>query len=268
MQPLIVTATPNLSWLHPELEMYPKSLAYLVEEARLCAEAGAAIIHLHAEQWEPTIAALRVETDLVIQCGMSSLPIPSRSQVFEAQADMISIIVSHHDEAFVDLDVHVLHPREELIEYAQLSRAHGVKLELEIWHTGGIWNTNYLIDHGALDPPYFTSLFFGWPGGSWSPATVDEYRRRREALPAGSIATVSIMGSGHHEIVQAAIRAGDHVRVGTEDHPFGRDGTPAPTHRLVAEVRELSESLGRRLATPSEARAMCGLGTGPPVRST
>jgi 3-keto-5-aminohexanoate cleavage enzyme len=267
MQPLIVTATPNLSWLHPELELYPASLTELVTEARLCADAGAAILHVHAEQWEPTITALRAETDLVIQCGMSSLPIPERSEVFEARADMISIIVSHHDEAFVGLDVHALHPREELIEYAQLSREHGVKLELEIWHTGGIWNANYLIDEGAIEPPYFTSLFFGWPGGSWSPATVDEFRRRREALPSGSIATVSVMGDGHHEIIRAAILAGDHVRVGTEDHPFGRDGAPAPTHQLVAEVRELSESLGRRLATSSEARAMCGLDTRAAARS-
>jgi len=34
---------------------------------------------------------------------------------------MISIILSHHDEAFANLDMRLLHPREELKEYARLS---------------------------------------------------------------------------------------------------------------------------------------------------
>jgi len=42
---------------------------------------------------------------------MSSLQIPERMSVFENHADMISIILSHHDEAFAEVDVHVLHPR-------------------------------------------------------------------------------------------------------------------------------------------------------------
>jgi 3-keto-5-aminohexanoate cleavage enzyme len=259
MDPLIVTATPNLSWLNPELETYPHSLAELIDEANRCEEEGAAILHIHADRWAETITSLRESTSLVLQCGMSSLPIPERMEVFTAQGDIISIITSHHDEAFTGLDVHVLHPREELIEYAELSTTHDVKLELEIWHTGGIWNTNYLIERGLLEAPYFTSLFFGWPGGSWSPATVDEYERRRSALPEGSVATVSVMGTGHHEILSAAIQSGDHVRVGTEDFPFDRNGEPTSTHQLVAEIRDVAQRLGRELATPDEARRICGL---------
>ena len=87
---------------------------------------------------------------------------------------MISIIVSHHDEAFAGQDFHVLHPREELTEYAELSRKHGVKLELETWHTGSIWNIKWMIEQGLFDPPYFISIFFDWPGGSWSPSTIEE----------------------------------------------------------------------------------------------
>ena len=138
--PAIITATPNISWLEPEAE-YPTTVEALVEEAKRCEEAGASILHFHGEKyWTEAIDALRAETDLILQCGMSSLPIPERMEVFEKGADMISIIVSHHDEAFVELDVHVLHPREELTEYAELSRrargqarardlAHGLDLE-------------------------------------------------------------------------------------------------------------------------------------------
>jgi 3-keto-5-aminohexanoate cleavage enzyme len=172
---------------------------------------------------------------------------------------MISIITSHHDEAFAGLDVHVLHPREELLEYARLQAESGVRLEYEIWHTGSIWNLEWLIEHAALEPPYFTSLFFGWPGGAWSPPRVEEYEYRRRHLPEGSVATVSVMDPRQIDIVTAAIEQGDHVRVGTEDHPFGRDGERAETHQLVAEAAELAESFGRPLATPDAARALTGL---------
>jgi 3-keto-5-aminohexanoate cleavage enzyme len=257
--PLIITATPNVSWLHPEID-YPRTVESLVQEAELCRQAGAAILHFHGQDyWSQAIDALRARTDLVLQCGMSSLAIPERMEVFEKRADMISIITSHHDEAFAGLDVHVLHPREELVEYAELSRRYGVKLELETWHTGSIWNIRHLIERELLDPPYFTSLFFGWPGGSWSPATVDEYLRRRRALPPDCVATVSAMGEEQLRLLVCAIALGDHVRVGTEDHPFDRAGESAPTHRLVAEIAEVARAMGRAVASPQQAREIAGL---------
>jgi 3-keto-5-aminohexanoate cleavage enzyme len=256
--PLIVTATPNICWLEPDVP-YPRTVDDTVAEAVLCAEAGAAIVHVHAEgRWTETIRALRASTELIVQCGMSSLPIPERMEVFEERADMISIIASHHDEAFAGLDVYALHPREELEEYARLSREHGVMLELETWNTGSIWNIEYLIRRGLLQPPHFTSIFFGWPGGAWSPPTVDEYLARRRALPEGCVATVSVMGDDQ-EILGAAILLGDHVRVGTEDHPRDREGVRAPTHALVAQVAEVARALGRSLATPAQARELIGL---------
>jgi 3-keto-5-aminohexanoate cleavage enzyme len=258
MEPLIITATPNNCWLHPEIP-YPRTIDEIVEEAKQCEAAGASILHIHAVDWPATIDALRAETDLIVQCGMSSLPIPERMAVFEHRADMISIILSHHDEAFAELDTHALHPREELGAYAELSRRHGVRLELETWHTGSIWNLEWLIERELLEPPYFTSLFFGWPGGSYTPATVDEYLRRRAALPEGCLATVSAMGDGQPLVVAAAIISGDHVRVGTEDRPFGRDGERAPTHELVRQAAELARAYGRAVATPAEARDLAGL---------
>jgi 3-keto-5-aminohexanoate cleavage enzyme len=256
--PLIITATPNVCWLDPAVE-YPATAAEMAAEAARCAEAGAAILHMHADDWPPAIRAVRGATDMILQCGMSSRTAAERRDVFAEKADMISIITSHHDEAFVGVDVHVLHPREELLDYARLQAESGVRLEYEIWHAGAIWNLNWLIEHAGLEPPFFTSLFFGWPGGSWSPPTVEEYAYRRRLLPAGCVATVSIMDERQIDIVAAAINAGDHVRVGTEDYPRGRDGELAPTHRLVAEVVEVAAALGRRIATPAEARAISGV---------
>ena len=259
MEPLIITATPNICWLRPEVP-FPQTTDALAREAQRCRERGASILHMHAEgRWIEAIDAVRAETDLLVQCGMSSLAIKDRMDVFEHRADMISIILSHHDEAFAQVDTHALHPREELEEYARLSAQYGVKLEHEIWHTGSIWNLKYLIARGLLQPPHITTLFFDWPGGSWTPATSQEYLYRRSFLPEGCVVTVSIMSDKQIDVVAAAIRQGDHIRVGTEDYPYNRAGTVAETHELVAEAVEVARALGRPVATPDQARAIAGI---------
>ncbi len=172
---------------------------------------------------------------------------------------MISMIVSHHDEAFVNLDVHVLHPREELLEYMRLCNEYGVKPELEIWNTGSIWNMRYLIDRGALPAPYFATLFFGWPGGAWSPPTIEEYLYRRRYMPEGSVINTSVMGQDQVRILAAAIVNGDHIRVGTEDYPY-LAGAIAPTHQLVAQAADAARQLGRAVATPDQARQILSIG--------
>lgn len=260
MDPLVITATPNICWLQPAVE-YPCTPAEIADEARRCQEAGAAVLHIHAEeQWREVIDAVRGACDIVVQCGMSSLPIPERMGLFEGGADMVSVIASHHDEAFAEVECLVLHPREELEEYSALCARYGVVPEWEIWHAGSIWNLRYLIDRGLLRPPYITTLFFGWPGGTWSPPTVEEYLYRRRLLPDGCVVTVSIMGEHQIDVVAAAIVAGDHVRVGTEDHPYDRQGNLAPTHRLVAEAAQLAASVGRPVATAAQARALLAIG--------
>ena len=50
--PLIVTATPNVCWLDPAVE-FPETAEDMAAEARRCAEAGAAILHMHADDWPP-----------------------------------------------------------------------------------------------------------------------------------------------------------------------------------------------------------------------
>ena len=260
MNPLIITATPNICWLQPDV-VYPRSVEEIAAEARRCEQAGARIFHIHAEgQWAEVIAVVRQHTALVIQCGMSSLPIPDRNVVWTHHADMISMIVSHHDEAFTGLDVHVLHPREELEEYMRLCSQYRVKPELEVWHAGSIWNMRYLIERGLLRAPYFTTLFFGWPGGSWSPPTLEEYLYRRRLMPPGSIINVSIMGPEQKTILAAAILNGDHIRVGTEDYPY-ISGKVVATHELVADAVQLAHRLNRSIASAEDTRTLLDIAT-------
>jgi 3-keto-5-aminohexanoate cleavage enzyme len=256
MNPLIITATPNTCWLHPEVA-YPETPEDIVREAELCREKGASVFHIHGEgRWPQVIKGIRDASDIIIQCGMSSLTIPERIEVFEHRSDMISIILNHHDEAFARVDCNMLHTKDELIEYAVVCMKHGVRPEFEVWHTGSIWNLNYLIEKGVLEKPYITTLFFGWPGGTWSPPTVEEYLYRRRYMPEGSAVTVSIMHEDQMKILVAAVTHGDNVRVGTEDLPYNRQGAIVPTHELVEEIAGISRRLGRPVATPAEARKL------------
>lgn len=259
MDPLVIIATPNICWLNPDVE-FPRTPAAIAEEAQLCYEGGATILHTHAEgNWKETLTAVRKSSPIVIQCGMSSQPIPERMEIFKNKGDMISIILNHHDEAFVGVDVNVLHPKAELIEYIQLCKKYNVIPEWEVWHAGSVWNLNYLIGRKLLEPPFVTTLFFGWPGGTWSPPTVEEYLYRCRLMPKGCVCNVSIMGEGQHDILAAAITNGDNVRVGTEDNPYDQNGNIVTTHELVKAVAEMAIEIGRPLATISQTKTMIGL---------
>jgi 3-keto-5-aminohexanoate cleavage enzyme len=259
MDPLIIIATPNICWLNPSVE-YPKTPASIAEEAEKCYANGATILHTHAEgNWVETISAVRDHSPIIIQCGLYSQLIPQRMEIFKSHPEMISIILNHHDEAFVGEDFNVLHPKSELIEYTHLCKKYGVIPEWEVWHSGSVWNLNFLIGKKLLEPPYITTLFFGWPGGTWSPATVEEYLYRRRLMPEGCICNVSIMGDGQRQILDAAITRGDNIRVGTEDYPYDRPGKLAATHELVKEAAGIAKTLGRPLATIEQAKKLIGL---------
>jgi 3-keto-5-aminohexanoate cleavage enzyme len=259
MDPLIIVATPNICWLEPKIE-YPKGPGEIAREAKLCMERGAAVLHTHAEgQWVEVIRAVRASCDIIVQCGMSSLEIPERIDVYKGRADMISIILNHHDEAFAELDCMKLHSKQELEEYARLCRKYRVAPEFEVWHAGSIWNLNHLIKKRLLAKPYITTLFFGWPGGTWSPPTIEEYLYRRRLMPPECAVTVSIMHEDQMKVLAAAVLQGDHVRVGTEDYPYTKNGKRAKTHELVEEIAGISRALGRPVATVREARKILGL---------
>jgi 3-keto-5-aminohexanoate cleavage enzyme len=244
--------------LHPKTK-YPKTPEKIAEVAQQCTKAGASIIHIHAEEmWAETIKLMRKKTNAIIQCGMSSLAISQRMEVFTEKADMISIILGHHDEAFVNIDTHKLHTREELIEYSKLIKQYGVKPEFEVWHSGSIWNLKYLIDRKYIDPPYFSTLFFGWPGGNWTPPTIEEYLYRKKLMTKKRIINLSIMDPEQYRLIGVAIAMGDHVRVGTEDNPSIEE-KQVTTEELVYWVTDIAKAIGRRIATIEESAKIIGI---------
>src|SRR5258708_39258739 len=97
MEPLVITATPNICWLEPEVR-YPRTTSAMAREAVLCRKAGASVLHMHAERrWAEAIKAVRAATDVGVQCGMSTLPITVRVYGARQRADEISNIPGHLD---------------------------------------------------------------------------------------------------------------------------------------------------------------------------
>ena len=62
-----------------------------------------------------------------------------------------------------------------------------IKPEWEVWHTGSYYNLNYIIKKQEIIPPHVLTLFFNWPGGTWSPPTADEYLHRIKYMPGHSV---------------------------------------------------------------------------------
>ncbi|MFX1432275.1 MAG: 3-keto-5-aminohexanoate cleavage protein, partial [Promethearchaeota archaeon] len=174
--------------------------------------------------------------------------------------DMLSVISNHHAEHFPEANVDVIHDIDELEQYCISCKKFNIKIEWEVWHTGSYWNLNYLIKKGLLDSPYVLTLFFNWPGGTWSPPTADEYLHRVKYMPSNSVYTISVMGKEQTKIATLAITYGGHVRVGTEDYPYINKGIPAKDNaELVSRMIKIGEERGRKASDPSEARKILGI---------
>jgi len=251
----VITVTLAHSWMFPEAKNAPTTIEETAEMAARCREAGAAVAHVHARpgEWKKLVTEIRKRSDILIQAGMSSYPIEQRTDAFESRPDMISVMLGQHDEAFVDQDVYAIHTREELLAYTDRCRRFSVKPEFEIWHHGSIWTLNYLIRKRAIDRPYWLTLFFGWPGGNWTPVTLDEMWYRTGSAPLGSICNVSAMGKNTWDFMSKAISVGNNVRVGTEDCPFDLDGSVAADNAaLVRRIAETAKNMDKSVATPQD----------------
>ena len=262
MEKLIITATTANSWIYPDVKNWAESKDTLIEDVIQCSQAGAAIVHIHLPlgQEIDTVRSIREQCDVIIQAGMSSYPINERTGIFNAKPDMISIILNHHAEQFTEISVNQLHPLEELQQYCKKCQDFNIKPEWEVWHTGSYWNLRYLINNKLVRSPHILTLFFGWPGGTWSPPTPDEYFHRVKYMPSDCVHTVSVMGEAQTKIAALAIINCGNVRVGTEDYPFLQPGIPAINNaEIVEKFVKLAKSLGREIADSSETRKILGM---------
>jgi 3-keto-5-aminohexanoate cleavage enzyme len=150
----------------------------------------------------------------------------------------------------------MLHPRAELAELMRICRDNGVKPEFEVFSLGDIWLLRDLIDKDLVSPPYLLTLFFGRPGGTWSPATMEEFIHRVGGLPRDSCYATSVTGPSQFLLESMAVMSGGHVRVGTEDEPYLRPGVLGDNVDHVTRIARIAKEFGREVASVDEARAM------------
>lgn len=266
MDKLIITTGECDNSMHPGVPKIFTTPEFVADSVYQSWQAGASIVHLHGapdstRMWDEPTRLIRERCDVLIQYGISSHPLDIRKQVLALKPDMVSV-AAIHNLAFVSHGVYGYHSREELLEICRICQGEGIKPEFEIFNLGDTWSMNWLIDKGVVDPPYYATLFFGRPGGQWSPATLEEYADRVRHLPPNTIYCMGVTGPEHLQLQVTAALFGGHARIGREDEPYFFPGVLSKSNREVVEqMVAISKAIGRGIATPAETRALLKIPT-------
>lgn len=290
MEKLIITVACDSRTSYPANHYCPPQ-----EDIQACAQhyidavnAGAAIAHIHGrrtledsiqsdgkmvskihhEDWKRLQDAIMSKVDPVMQFGVASARIPDKIKLMTLGPDMMAVAFNVHDEYFQNNGpdyppkrMMALHPVEELLDYCKAAEEHNVKLEVECFQTGAFWNLEFVRKHGYLKEKAYTTLFIGWPGGTWTPPTERALQFMVDSLPQNCIWNVSVMNPEKQwPILALAVALGGHVRVGYEDNPYIAPGEFAKNNAILVErMISIARGLGREIATPDEARQILGL---------
>jgi len=138
----------------------------------------------------------------------------------------------------------------------------GTRFEFECYDTAHLYNLAYFLERGLVQPPLFVQTVFGILGGIGThPDDVGHMKRTADRL-FGDAYHWSVLGAGRHQMPIAAMAAamGGNVRVGLEDSLWDGPGRLAESNAAqVRRVRQILEGLGLDVATADEARALLAL---------
>ena len=144
----------------------------------------------------------------------------------------------------------------------------GTRFEFECYDTSHLYNLAHFLDRGLVEPPLFVQTVFGILGGIGPhPDDVSHMRRTADRL-FGKDYQWSVLGAGRSQLQVAAMAAamGGNIRVGLEDSLWIGPGKLARSNaEQVLKARQIVEGLGLEVATPDEARAALGLKGGADV---
>lgn len=288
MEKLVITVTCDSTMSYPRNPYNPQGIDALADEYVRGIDAGAAICHLHGPYtldekiradgtklsdldlpgWQRLKDSITSRRQPIIQYGIANGRFPQRVELMKQRPDMMSICFNAHDECFQPdpnyppVELYGIHDRDELEGYCRYTRENGVKPEVESFHYGAVWNARRFVDRGLLDTPVWTTFFLGWPGGCWTPPTVEAMQYMHHHKPADFNYSVSVMDPPTQwTVLTQAILLGGHVRVGMEDNPYlDLHGTLAKNNaELVEKIVRISRDIGREIATAAEARVITGL---------
>jgi len=149
------------------------------------------------------------------------------------------------------------------IEYIlQTCAENGTRFEVECYDIGHLYTLAHFADRGVIRPPFFVQSVFGLLGGIGAhPEDVVHMKRTADRL-FGTEYRWSVLGAGRDQMRIAAmsVTMGGNVRVGMEDSLWAGPGKPAESSaQQVRMARQIIEGLGLELATPDDAREMLQL---------
>ena len=284
--------TPSMS---PHLPVTPEQIA---DAAVGAAEAGAAIVHVHArhpddgrpdqrpEAFAPILRSVKQRSGCVLNITTGGAPwmrveervLPAATFKPElASLNMGSMnfglfpMLNRFSEFKHDWEREHLENSRDLIfrntykdiEYVLGTCAeNGTRFEFECYDIGHLYNLAYFLDRGLVSAPLFVQSVFGILGGIGPhPDDVQHMKRTADRL-FGDAYRWSVLGAGRNQMPIAAIAAamGGNVRVGLEDSLWLGPGRLAESSAAqVRQVRQILEGLGIEIASAAEARAILAL---------
>jgi len=290
--------TPSMS---PFLPVTPEEIA---EAAVGAAEAGAAIIHLHArdpktgkpdqtpEAFGRFLPRIKQATNAVVNLTTGGAPymtVEERvrpSATFKPEVASLNMgsmnfglfpMLQRFKDFKHDWEKKALEDSRDLvfrntfrdIEYVLSTLGDcGTRFEFECYDTSHLYNLANFLERGLVRPPLFVQTVFGILGGIGPhPEDVLHMKRTADRL-FGKDYKWSVLGAGRNQLPIAAQAAamGGNVRVGLEDSLWAGKGRLAQSNaEQVRLVRQIIEGLGRSVASPEEARAILSLKGGDQV---
>jgi 3-keto-5-aminohexanoate cleavage enzyme len=251
----------------------PISISEIVQDACLCIEAGASIVHLHARNPDGSpsysaaiyadiltgIRAIHPKALLCVSTSGRSFPeFEQRSEVLylegAAKPDMASLTLGSLNFA----NQASVNSPEMIVKLATTMKERGILPELEVFDSGMISMLHYLQKKQLLNSPSYCNILLGsmFTGA----ATLSEAAHIIRELPDGVHWALAGIGRYQLKMNTLAIIEGGHVRVGLEDNLyFGIDKSkPATNVELIKRLVVIADVFERKIATPEDVRSMLG----------
>lgn len=284
--------TPSMS---PHL---PVTAHEIADDAVAAAEAGAAIVHLHARDKETGrpdqtpdgfasfLPIIKQRCDAVVNITTGGSPymrVDERAKpalVFKPELASLNMgsmnfglyhLLDRYKEFKFDWEREHLENSRDLvfrnsfkdIEFILTAGyENDTRFEFECYDTAHLYNLKHFFDRGLIRTPIFIQAVFGLLGGLGAhPDDVSHMKRTADRL-FGDQYRWSVLGAGRSQMLVAAMAAamGGNVRVGLEDSLWAGPGRLARgSAEQVTIIREIIERLGLQVATPDEAREMLAL---------